>query len=131
MKVLTVGLFLLAVSLLNSGCSVYMAFTLPPPVPTPSLGWSRMEVIERLGEPESSTEKDDGSREDVFSYCQISPEAYQGKDIRGTGNLLMDIVSLGIWEMFATPSEIGMRCNTTWATVEFDKTEELTSIRVQ
>ncbi|HXX74753.1 MAG TPA: hypothetical protein VEI50_06465 [Nitrospiraceae bacterium] len=131
MKVLTVGLFLLAVSLLNSGCSVYMAFTLPPPVPTPSLGWSRMEVIERLGEPALSTEKDDGSREDVFSYCQISPEAYQDKDVRGTGNLLMDIVSLGVWEMFATPSEIGMRCNTTWATVDFDKTEELTSITVQ
>src|SRR5215831_2807219 len=131
MKVLTVGLFLLAVSLVSSGCSVYMAFTLPPPVPTPSLGWSRMEVIERLGEPESSTEKDDGTREDVFTYCQISPADYENKNVRGTGNLLMDFVSVGIWEMFATPSEIGMRCGTMTATVEFDKTDQLTSITVQ
>jgi len=131
MRVLPVGLFLLAVSLLSSACSVYMAFTLPPPVPTPSVGWSRMEVMERLGEPESSTEKDDGTREDVFSYCQISPADYEDKNARGTGNLLMDFVSVGIWEMFATPSEIGIRCNTTRATVEFDQTDQLTSITVQ
>ncbi|HJT22344.1 MAG TPA: hypothetical protein VJ746_17865 [Nitrospira sp.] len=131
MNMLTAGLFLVAFSLVSSGCSVYMAFTLPPPVPTPSIGWSRMEVIEQLGEPESSAEKDDRSREEVFRYCQTSTEDYQDKHVRGTGNFFMDLVSLGIWEMFATPSEIGMRCRTTRVTLEFNKWDELTSITVQ
>ncbi len=121
MKVLTRGLFLVAVCLLSAGCSVYMAFTFPPPVPPSPPGSSRREVIERLGDPESSTEKNDGMREDVFRYCQTSPEDYHDKNLRGTGNLLMDLASIGIWEMFATPSEIGIRCKTTIATVQFDK----------
>ncbi len=131
MKALALALFLVPVLSASAGCSVYMAFTLPPPIPTPSIGWSRMEVIERVGEPESGTENDDGSREDVFRYCQVSTEDYQDKNVRGTGNLLMDFVSLGIWEMFAMPSEIGMRCQTMRVTLEFDKWDELTSITVQ
>ena len=131
MKVLTRGLFLVAVCLVSAGCSVYMAFTFPPPVSPPPPGSSRREVIGRLGEPESSTEQADGTREDVFRYCQTSPEDYQDKNLRGTGNLLMDLASIGIWEMFATPSEIGIRCKTTIATLEFDKTDQLTSITVE
>jgi hypothetical protein len=90
-----------------------------------------MEVIEQLGEPESGTEKDDRTREDIFRYCQVSTEDYQDKTVRGTGNFLMDLVSLGIWEMFATPSEIGMSCRTMWVMLEFNKWDEVTSITVQ
>ena len=80
MKSIVIGLFVGAVSLFSSGCSVYMAATQPPLVDTEALeagGMSRDTVVERLGAPKSSTKNADGTREDVFEYYEGSATGWK------------------------------------------------------
>lgn len=132
MKSLVLALAMGVVSLFSSGCSVYMAFTQPPPVDIAALeaekGLSRDLIIERLGVPKSSVRNADGSKEDIYEFYEGSSTGW--KIGRGIFHLGADIVSLALWEIVATPSEFLLRGDKITAQAIFDSTDRLTSFRV-
>ncbi len=131
-KSLVLALALGVASFLSSGCGVYMAFTQPPPVDTTSLeaggAWSRDVIIEKLGAPRASTRNADGTREDMYEFYEGSATGW--KILRGVFHLGADIVSIGLWEIVATPSEYLLRGDKITAQATFDKNDRITSFRV-
>ena len=89
--------------IVNLGCSVGMAMSGKN---NPNLGMirkgaSRDEVELTLGPPIKTVSIDAGRRLDVYSY-QIGNEASAG---RATGHAVMDLLTLGLWEIVGTPIE--------------------------
>ena len=131
-QTVAMALFLSAASLVSSGCGVYMAFTHPPFVDPAALeagvGWSREAVIEKLGAPRSSVRNADGTRVELYDFHE---ESTTGSNVgRGIGHLVMDILSLGIWEIRATPTEYAIRGDKLTGQATFDKDDRLRSFRV-
>jgi len=126
------ALFVGITSLFSSGCGVYMAFTQPPVVDTAALegggAISRDVVIERLGSPKSSVKNADGTREDLYEFYEGSATGW--KIGRGIFHLGADIVTLGLWEAVATPSEYLLKGDKITAQANFDATDRLTSFKV-
>lgn len=95
---------LLLVSLINSGCSVYMAAKQPGEKDLTVLkpGTHRSFVIAELGSPTWSGEKE-GEKTDVFVFKQgYSAGARTARALfHGTA----DVFSLGLWEVVSTPTE--------------------------
>ena len=126
-----VGLVVGITALSSSGCGVYMAFTQPPAVDTAGLeegGLPRDVIIERLGAPKSSVKNADGTREDLYEFYKGSETGW--KIGRGLFHLGADIVSLGLWEIAATPGEYLLKGEKITAQANFDTTDRLTSFRV-
>lgn len=125
---LLVGITLLS----SSGCGVYMAFTQPPAVDTTALeqgGVTRDIVIERLGSPKSSVKNADGTKEDIYEFYEGSATGW--KIGRGLFHLGADIVSIGLWEIAATPSEYLLKeTGKMTARANFDASDRLTSFKV-
>ena len=89
--------------LLLSGCSVGMAMSGKE---TPNLGMvqvgaSRGEIELTLGHPVKTVTLDHGNRMDVYEY-QVGNEPSAG---RAAGHAVMDLLTLGLWEIIGTPVE--------------------------
>lgn len=131
MKSLAMILFIGAASLFSSGCGARMAFTQPPDIDTEKWnrrGMSRDLVIERLGSPKSSVTNANGSREDTFEFYEGSSSGWTA--LRGTFHIFLDIGTLFLWEIVATPMEYALRGDKITALATFDNTYRLTSYRV-
>ncbi|MGQ0666565.1 MAG: hypothetical protein ACT4O4_05985, partial [Nitrospiraceae bacterium] len=120
-------------SLFSSGCGVYMAFTQPSHVDTGALeggeGFSRDVLIEKLGSPKSTVKNADGTREDMYEFYEGSATGW--KIGRGLFHLGADIVSMGLWEIAATPGEYLLKeTGKITARATFDATDRLTSFKV-
>lgn len=131
-QTVVMALFLGAASLVSSGCGVYMAFTHPPFVDTAALeagvGWSRERVIEKLGAPRSSVRNADGTRVELYAFYE---GAATGSNVgRGIVHLVMDIFTLGLWEIRATRTEYAIRGDKLTGQATFDKDDRLASFRV-
>jgi hypothetical protein len=122
---------MVAIFLLSSGCGVYMAFTQPPHVNSEALmagGLSRDVVVERLGAPRSITKNPDGTREEMYEYYEGSATGW--KIGRGVFHLAADIISAGLWEIVATPTEFAIRGDKITAQADFDQNDRLVSFKV-
>jgi hypothetical protein len=94
---------LIPVLLVLVGCSVGMAVSGKP---DPNLGAigpgkTRAEVELHLGPPARSSLQTDGTRADIYEY-EIGNEPSAG---RAVGHAIMDVLTLGIWEIVGTPIE--------------------------
>jgi hypothetical protein len=116
------------IALTLSSCSVGMAMSGKP---NPNLGAvrtgaTRGEVELHLGAPVRSTTLPDGSRLDVYEY-EIGNEPSGG---RAVGHAVMDILTLGIWEIVGTPIE-GVQGDKFELSVSYDKDDTVMSITSQ
>lgn len=105
----------------SQGCGVYMAFTQPEKVDETIFeteGVHRDLVIEKLGAPKISNINPDGSRKDIYEFYEGSETGW--KIGRGIFHLGADIVSLGLWEIVATPTEFAIRGDKITAMADLD-----------
>lgn len=101
-SLINIVLTIITLSIL-SGCSVGMALSGKP---EPNLGAikvgaSRGEIELHLGYPITTTTLENGERQDIYEY-ELGNEASAGRAI---GHGVMDVLTLGIWEVIGTPIE--------------------------
>lgn len=86
-----------------SGCSVGMAMSgkKDPNLGMVRVGSTRGEVELTLGSPVKAVTLNEGNRMDVYQY-EIGNEPSSGRAI---GHGLMDVLTLGLWEVVGTPIE--------------------------
>jgi len=107
---------------INSGCSVAMAAS-GKPDPNLSVirvGASRGEVELQLGNPVASTHTPGGYRTDIYEY-KIGAQASPG---RAVAHGVMDVLTVGLWEVIGTPVEatqLGTKYRITLAYDENDR----------
>ena len=108
-----------------SGCSVGMALSgsQNPDLGAVRTGASRGEIELHLGSPVRSTLLDDGRRADVYEY-EIGNEPSAG---RAAGHAVMDVLTLGVWEIVGTPIE-GVQGEKYHATVVYDEDDRVVDL---
>jgi hypothetical protein len=111
-----------------SACSVGMALSGKenPDLGAVRVGASRGEVELQLGPPIQSASLEDGRRADVYAY-EIGNEPSAGRAI---GHGVLDVLTLGIWEVAGTPIE-GVQGETYHATITYDRDEKVVDIKTQ
>ena len=114
----------LALLLLLHGCSVGMAMSGRPDPQTGALrvGQARDEVLLHLGQP-SQTYATETGRTDTF-HLQRGNQASTG---RAVGHAVMDVLTLGAWEIIGTPIE-GFTGEKFTLSVSYDTAERVTRI---
>ncbi len=117
-----------AALLMLSACSVGMALSGKenPDLGAIRVGASRGEVELQLGPPIQSASLEDGRRADVYAY-EIGNEPSAGRAI---GHGVMDVLTLGVWEVVGTPIE-GVQGETYRATITYDQDEKVANIKTQ
>jgi len=111
---------------LLSGCSVGMAMSGKT---TPDMGvvkqdTSRGEVELQLGAPVNSTTLDNGHVINTYEY-EVGNDPSAG---RAAGHAVMDILTLGIWEVVGTPIE-GFQGDKRQVQVEYDKDDKVVKVK--
>ena len=123
------GLAALLTALITlSACSVGMALSGKenPDLGAVRVGASRGEVELQLGPPIRTASLEDGRRADVYAY-QIGNEPSASRAI---GHGVLDVLTLGIWEVAGTPIE-GVQGEAYHATITYDQDEKVANIRTQ
>jgi hypothetical protein len=90
------------------------------------VGASRGEVELHLGTAIKTTGLPDGGRADVYAY-EIGNEPSAG---RAVGHGVMDVLTLGIWEVVGTPIE-AFQGETYHATITYDASDKVADIKTQ
>lgn len=112
-----------------SSCSVYMAANQEDKKDLTVLnqGTPRSLVLGKLGQPVSS-EKENGRRKDYFNFTQ----GYSGgtKAARAVGHGVMDVLTLGIWEIIGTPVEGAADGQKMTVEVSYDKEDKIEEVKV-
>ena len=108
-----------------SGCSVGMAMSgkRQPDLGAVRIGASRGEVELHLGAPIEISEKD-GHRVDIYEY-EVGNEPSAGRAI---GHGVMDVLTLGIWEVVGSPIE-GFQGEKKRVMVTYDSEDVVTKVR--
>ncbi len=88
-----------------SGCSALMVAVKPEPknMEVLGVGTPRIEVLKEFGQP-VETGLGDGNRVDTFKYQQGEPTNKKLGHAALHGG--MDLITFGVWELFATPMEL-------------------------
>lgn len=109
-------------------CSVGMAMSGSenPDLGAIRVGASRGEVELHLGTAIKTTPLPDGRRADVYQY-EIGNEPSAG---RAVGHGVMDVLTLGIWEIVGTPIE-AVQGETYHATITYDEGDRVADIKTQ
>jgi hypothetical protein len=117
-----------SVCLLLQACSVGMAMSGSdnPDLGALKVGATRGEVELHLGTAIKTTPLPDGKRADVYEY-EIGNEPSSGRAI---GHGVMDVLTLGIWEVIGTPIE-GVQGETYNATITYDQDDKVSEIKTQ
>jgi hypothetical protein len=111
-----------------AACSVGMALSGEenPDLGAIRVGAARGEVELHLGAPVKSASLDDGRRADVYQY-QIGNQPSAGRAI---GHGVMDVLTLGLWEVVGTPIE-GVQGETYHATITYDRDDKVVDIQTK
>lgn len=109
----------------GSGCSVGMAMSGKdnPNLGMVQVGASRGEIELTLGSPVKTITLENINRMDVYEY-QIGNEPSAG---RATGHAVMDLLTLGLWEIIGTPVEASQGDKHS-LTIIYDKEDKVVSI---
>ncbi|MCM2286413.1 MAG: hypothetical protein NDI81_16640 [Desulfobacula sp.] len=107
------------------GCSVGMALSgkKEPNIGAIKVGSTRGEVEMHLGSPATSTTLADGTRIDIYEY-ELGNEPSAG---RAVGHGVMDVLTLGLWEVVGTPIE-GVQGEKRQLNITYDDSEHVKSI---
>lgn len=108
-----------------SGCSVGMALSGQPDPNISALaeGQERDIVILNLGQP-TKTMLADNKRVDIFELERGNEQSVG----RATGHAIMDLLTLGGWEIIGTPIE-GFAGNTITLQIEYDNENKVKSVK--
>lgn len=111
-----------------SACSVGMALSGEenPDLGAVRIGAQRGEIELHLGAPVQTVSLADGRRADVYEY-QIGNEPSAGRAI---GHGMMDLLTLGLWEVVGTPIE-GVQGETYHATITYDQDDKVVEIKTR
>ena len=111
-----------------SACSVGMALSGDhnPDLGAIRIGAQRGEIELHLGAPVQTVSLENGRRADVYEY-QIGNEPSAGRAI---GHGVMDVLTLGLWEVVGTPIE-GVQGETYRATVTYDQDDKAVEIKTR
>ena len=95
----------LALVFSTTGCAVFMAVKQPPKkdLAVLSVGSPRSLLLAELGQP-VTTDTKDGKRVDVFSFRQGYSKVAKGG--RALFHGAADVMTLGLWEVVGTPTEM-------------------------
>jgi len=92
------------------GCSVFMAASRSAYKDVGVLrpGADRSVVLKELGPPDASTRLENGAYIDLY---RLDPKAHRAGTKRAfaVGHLILDIGTLGLWELVGTPIELALR----------------------
>ena len=111
-----------------SACSVGMALSgaANPDLGAVRIGAQRGEIELHLGAPVQTVSLDNGRRADIYEY-QIGNEPSAGRAI---GHGVMDVLTLGLWEVVGTPIE-GVQGETYHATITYDQDDKVVEIKTR
>lgn len=125
MKILVNMAVVIMVAIMLSGCSVGMSLAgkRTPNISNIRREMHRDEVVMTLGQPLKTIQREDGSRIDEFKY-QVDNDPSAG---RAMGHAVMDVLTLGVWEVIGTPIE-AFKGKTCYITVYYDNTDKVTKI---
>lgn len=117
---------LLALPLVLTGCSVYMAAAgdKEPNLGAFNVGSSRGQVEAQLGNAKTTTTLPNGDREDLYQYT-IGNEPSAGRAI---GHGAADVLTLGLWEVLGTPIEAGSQGTKKEIRIEYNAQNIVTKI---
>ncbi len=121
-------LFLLGFCLgILSGCSVGMAASGHKEMDTSIVfpGSNRAVIISKLGAPETSRKFKNGKREDSY-LIKTGNESSSGRAWAHAG---LDLLSLGIWELVATPYELVQGGESYRLFITYDKEGTVTDVQ--
>ena len=120
-------IFVFSALAMLSGCSVYMAANQPPKKDTTVLlrGTPRTELIRVLGVP-TATNETNGIHSDIFTFKQGYSKTT--KILRSVSHATLDIVTLGLWEVAATPIEAINNGDDFHAEVTYDKDDKVSDV---
>ncbi len=106
-----------------SGCAVNKAMSQPDKkdVDVLSRGTPRYEVIGELGQPVDTKLNKDGNKVDVYSFIQGYSKG--AKAARALGHGVMDVATLGLWELVGSPTEAIASGDKVVVKVLYDKDE--------
>ena len=125
--ILTMGTI---ISLTTTGCAVKSAMDQPGKKDTSVFdrGTPRFEVIGEVGQPVDTQKNDDGTITDTYSFVQgYSKGAKAG---RALGHALMDIGTLGLWEIVGSPTEAIASGDKVVVRVKYDKSKLVDRVTV-
>lgn len=119
-------ILILCSCLLLTGCSVGMAMSgkESPQLGAVRVGATRGEIELHLGAPVEIKEEN-GIRSDIYEY-EVGNEPSAGRAI---GHGIMDILTLGIWEVVGTPVE-GAQGNKRKILISYDDADVVTKVGV-
>lgn len=91
--------------LVNSGCAVHMAANAPDrkDLNVLAVGNHRDIIMAELGQPAVEKVGDDGLKYDIYKFNK----GFTGSEkfLHAAGHGVMDVATLGLWEVVGTPSE--------------------------
>lgn len=128
MKKFNLTVFVLAAVLPLSGCAVHMAANAQnrKDIKVLSIGNHRDILLAELGAPVVEQRDADGNRYDIFKFTK----GFTGgeKFFHAAGHGVMDVATLGLWEVIGTPSESMSQQNEIQVKVTYDKNDIVTQI---
>ncbi len=112
-----------------SGCSVFMAAQLPPAknVELFKTGTLRDELLAEFGQPLIS-EETNGKKTEMFVFVQgYSKTAKTGRVIFHS---VADVLTLGLWEIVGTPTELVFNGDEMAFHVSYDENEHIDEVNI-
>lgn len=102
-----ISLFLVALMLFISGCSVIMAGKKQVRKDTKviTIGNHRDNIVQTIGAPATSVKLENGGCKDVYKIVENAGTGGT-KTLAIVGHAAMDVVTLGLWEIIGTPLEL-------------------------
>jgi hypothetical protein len=111
-----------------TGCSAQKAMNQPDKKDVSVLkkGTPRYEVIGEFGKPLHTMQSKDGHNIDIFSFIQGYSKG--SKAARAFGHTLMDIGTLGMWEIVGSPVEAAASGDKVTVKVQYDEADLVDTI---
>lgn len=118
---------LMGLCTLLPACSVGMAASGNKPQDTSIIfpGSNRAVIMSKLGPPDTTRTLEDGNSEDTYLIKQGN-EASSG---RAWANAGLDLLSLGIWEVVATPYELAQSEEKSRWVITYDPAGNVTNVQ--
>lgn len=108
------GLICFPLALLGAGCAARLASTQFSEYAVPGHGASRQTVQAALGKPDMSLDDGQGRRTDIYRRVDMDDNT------RWMSHTVLDILTLGLWELIGVPVEVIGRRNGWWRMTEYD-----------
>jgi hypothetical protein len=127
MRRASIAVCLMAVLFSSSGCAVYMAAAgdEEPNISNVRRGASRGEIEMALGQPKSLVTDPNGQLAATYEYT-VGNQPSTGRAI---GHAVLDVLTLGGWELIGTPIEAFNQGDKVKVTVHYDDAGNATEIQ--